>query len=86
MGIDRKTWPLLVQLGLWGVPNRTVALVFFWLSTVTVAACILGGLIWWEFFLLGAFGILAPLWYLFSIRWVDANGGWEESPRDDDEW
>ena len=62
--------PLLVRLGLWGLKTRQSALAFMWL-------CIIGAVVsvvlkYW----IGSLLLIAALWYWYSLRWVDKNGGW----------
>ena len=62
--------PLLVRLGLWGLKTRQSALAFMWL-------CIIGAVVsvvlkYW----IGSLLLSAALWYWYSLRWVDKNGGW----------
>lgn len=83
MGADRRYWPLWVQIGLWGLPRRGAAWVCFWLSVGLVAVCAALGLLDWQFLLVAALGLLAPVWYYTAIRWVDKHGGWERKIADE---
>ena len=73
--VDRNQWPFLVQLGLLGLPTRTSAWVFIWLSIAIAAGCLIYGFfnpIWF----LGVGMVFAALWYYLAIRWVDQNSRW----------
>ena len=67
--------PLWVKLGLWGLPNRVSAWVFFWLSLALAAGCVAYGFRDGRFFL-GGLLVFAALWYYLSIKWVDQHGSW----------
>ena len=67
MKVDRSTWPLMVRLGLWGLPSRGVAWGFFWLALAIAAGCIAYGFINPLFFI-GGIMVFAALWYYLSIR------------------
>lgn len=75
MGVDRDSWPVMVRLGLWGLPTRASAWVFFWLALVMAAGCVAYGFVNPLGFL-GALFVLAALWYYRSIRWVDQHSTW----------
>jgi hypothetical protein len=75
MDVDRGTWPLMVRIGLWGLPSRGAAWCFFWLSVALGGACIAYGLVDRRFFV-GGFLVFAALWYYLSIRWVDRHSSW----------
>ena len=75
MGVDRSRWPLMVRLGLWGIPSRGTAWADFGLSLVLAIGCVVYGLIDRRFFFGGLF-VFAALWYYLSIRWVDQHGSW----------
>ncbi|HHM12898.1 MAG TPA: hypothetical protein ENJ16_05045 [Planctomycetaceae bacterium] len=75
MSGDRSTWPLMVRLGLWGVRSRKSAWAFFWLSVAIAIACVAYGFVNPRFFA-GGVMLLAAVWYLLAIRWVDTNGEW----------
>lgn len=75
VNLDRSTWPIMVRLGLWGIPNRGIAWAFVWVSI----ACAVGGVAVGFFHplgFLGLFMLFAALWYYLSIRWVDQHGSW----------
>lgn len=63
--------PLLVQLGLWGLPNRAWALGFMWLCGGLAAISLVFR------FWAGTPVMLAALWYWYSIRWVDNHDSWK---------
>lgn len=75
VNLERSTWPIMVRIGLWGVPTRRGAWIFFWLS---IAGALGGGVVGF----LHPIGFLAlillfsALWYYLCIRWVDQHGGW----------
>lgn len=69
---DRPAW---VKLALWGLPNRTAAVGFLWLSVALSAGCVAYGFVDRRYFI-GAFMIIAALWYYLAIRWVDRQGHW----------
>ena len=75
MSVDRSTWPLMVRLGLWGLPNRLSAWLFFWLSIALAVGCVAYGFVNPLFFA-GSLVILAAWWYYLAIQWVDQNGNW----------
>ncbi|MDB5306989.1 MAG: hypothetical protein JWO38_1191 [Gemmataceae bacterium] len=75
MGVDRGKWPLVMQLGLWGLPTRGAAWGFFWLSVVIALACVGMGFVN-PFFFVGGLTATAALWYYLAIRWVDRNSRW----------
>jgi hypothetical protein len=75
MGIDRNSWPLLVQLALWGLPSRRAAWAFCWLSIALAVVCVAYGFIDQRFFI-GGILAFAALWYYLAIRWVDQNSTW----------
>ncbi len=77
MGVDRGNWPILVRVGLWGLPNRATAWAFFWLSLVVTACCVAYGFIN-PFGFIGGLLVFAALWYYLSIRWVDRHSHWAE--------
>jgi len=64
--VDRSKWPMMVQLGLWGLRSRAAARGVFWLCLAMAAGC--------------PPMVLAALWIHLSIRWVDHHGGWEVTP------
>jgi len=63
--------PALVKLGLFGVKTRRSALTYMWVCVAfTVAALVFQRWV-------ASVGLLvAALWYLYSIRWVDKNNQW----------
>lgn len=73
--VDRRSWPPLVRLGLWGLPNRASAWAFFWLSMILAAGCIAYGFVHPLFFT-GGLLVLAALWYYLAIRWVEQHSRW----------
>lgn len=75
MPADRSRWPLMVRLGLSGIPNRGAAWGFCALSVAAALACIAYGFIN-RWFFAGALLLLAALWYALAIRWVDRHGQW----------
>ncbi len=75
MGVDRSTWPVMVRLGLWGLPTRGAAWAFFWLSIAIAVGCVAYGFVDWRFFI-GGIMVFAALWYYLSIRWVDQHSTW----------
>jgi len=75
MSADRKTWPMMVRVGLWGLPNRQAACFFIFLALVCAAACVAYGLVDPRWFAGGLF-VFAALWYYLAIRWVDQHDGW----------
>jgi len=76
MGVNRSKWPALVQVGLWGLPNRASAWFFCWLSIALAVASIPAGMLVHPICFAGALLVFAALWYYLSIRWVDQNGSW----------
>jgi hypothetical protein len=75
VNIDRDQWPLMVQVGLLGLPNRGAAWACFWLSIALAVGFIAIGFVNWPYFF-GGLCILPGLWYYLSIRWVDQNSSW----------
>ena len=75
MGVDRKSWPVMVRLGLWSLPTRASAWAFFWLALAIAAASVAYGLVNPLGFL-GGLMVFAALWYYLSIRWADRHGVW----------
>ena len=69
--------PMWVELGLWGISSRAVALAFMWFSYLVAIAGIAYGFHDPVFFAAAAF-ILAGLWYRSCIRWMDAHDAWTE--------
>ena len=75
MSVDRSKWPMMVRLGLWGLPNRFAAWAFFWLSLAIAAGCVAYGFVNPLAFIGGQM-VFAALWYYLSIRWVDLHSSW----------
>lgn len=75
MAVDRGKWPVLVRVGLWGLPSRGSAWAFFWLSIALAAICVAYGFVNPPAFA-GGLLVFAALWYFLSIRWVDQNSDW----------
>jgi hypothetical protein len=75
MGVDRSTWPVMVRLGLWGLPTRGAAWAFFWLSIAIAVGFVAYGLVDRRFFA-GGIMVFAALWYYLCIRWVDHHSTW----------
>ena len=75
MAVDRGKWPVLVRVGLWGSPNRSVAWVYLWISVALAVGCVAYGFVNPRAFFGGLF-VLAALWYFLSIRWVDQYSRW----------
>ena len=75
--VDRPWW---VKFALWGLPNRTAALVSLWFLVAVAAGCVAFGFrdIRFSF---GAVALLLAFWYLRAIRWVDGHGGWPTKAR-----
>jgi hypothetical protein len=75
MNVDRSSWPILVRIGLWGLPNPVSAWACFWLSILLALASVAYGFVDPRFFL-GGIMVIAALWYYLSIRWVNRHGAW----------
>ena len=75
MSVDRSKWPMLVRLGLWGLPNRASAWAFSWVSLAIAAGCVGYGFVNGLGFI-GGLLVFAALWYYLSIRWVDEHSSW----------
>ena len=73
--IKQATRPFWVKATLWGLPNRTAALVFVWFCVALATAFVLLGFRDRRFSW-GAVWLIPALGYLRAIRWVDNNGGW----------
>jgi hypothetical protein len=67
--------PRWVRLGLWGVASRRAAMIYFWLSLLTAAGCMLAGM-FDPRFIVGVPLIFAASWYWACIRWVDLHDDW----------
>lgn len=76
MSVDRSAWPVMVRLGLWGLPSRRAARGFFWLAVAIAVGCIAYGFLDRRSFFIGGFAVFAALWYYLSIRWVDRHSAW----------
>ena len=74
-GKQRIQRPLWVRVGLWGLPNRISAWVFFWLSIGIAVGCTAYGFVDPPFFA-GGLLVFAAWWYYASIRWADEHEGW----------
>ncbi len=85
MSVDRSKWPVLVQLGLWGLPGRGWAWAFFWLCMAMAIASIPLGFLLHPVCFFGILMAFASVWYYLSIRWVDENSQWDSNRRDE-EW
>ena len=75
----RMARPFWVKLGLWGLPGRRSAWLFFWISMALAAFSVVYGFQDPRWFL-GTMMLFAALWYWGSIRWVDHHDSW--SPAD----
>ncbi len=83
---ERSGWPIMVQLGLLGIPSRGMAWAFFWFSFALAIVCIGLGFVDWRLFLGGGF-VFAALWYYLAIRWVDRHGAWDvQREKDAADW
>lgn len=70
--------PGWVKLGLWGVPDRTLAWVYCGVALLLAAASpVLAHVTGNEWFYLGCGFALSAAWYAAAINWVDRNGSWE---------
>ncbi|MCS7045984.1 MAG: hypothetical protein NZO58_06480 [Gemmataceae bacterium] len=76
MKADRSTWPLLVWIGLWGLPTRRWAWLFVWLSLGLSAGSVALGF-FHPLAFVGALFVIAALWYYLAIRWVDKHSSWD---------
>lgn len=75
MVVDRSKWPPLVRIGLWGLPNKSIAWFFAIASLFLALVCLVLGLFYPAFFL-GLPLVFAALWYYLAIRWVDQHSHW----------
>ncbi|XAM00314.1 hypothetical protein OT109_02780 [Phycisphaeraceae bacterium D3-23] len=72
---EKTDRPLWVQVGLWGLPNRLSAWLFFWLSM----ALVVGGLVLafiQPLCLVSVLFAFSAWWYWACIRWVDQHQDW----------
>jgi hypothetical protein len=76
MAVDRSNWPVMVRIGLWGLPSRGSAWAFVGLSFFLAIGCFVYGFVDFRFFY-GSILVVAALWYYLSIRWVDNNSSWQ---------
>jgi hypothetical protein len=67
--------PFWVQVALWGIPNRNVAWLCFWLSFILTVAFISYGFVYPPFFAGGLF-LFGALGYYLAIRWMDQHHRW----------
>lgn len=67
--------PIMVKLGLWGLPNAGSAWFCFFLSVALAIACTIYGFVDPIFFI-GAGFLLSAWWYFAAIQWVNRHGGW----------
>jgi hypothetical protein len=73
----RAHQPWWVKLGLWGLPSRRSAWLYFWLCVVVAgASAVLGFRNRWCF--LGTPLLVSAYAYWATIRWVDRHGGWSQ--------
>ena len=71
----RRNYPLWVQFGLWGSPNRTTVWIWFWVAVgLALGSAVYG--FWNPRFFYGLLFLLSALMYWVTIRWVDRNGQW----------
>jgi hypothetical protein len=75
MAFNRRNWPVMVRLGLWGLGTRMSAWTFFWGSLAIAAGCFVYGFVNPLAFS-GVLFVFASLWYYLSIRWVDQHRMW----------
>jgi len=68
--------PWWVRLGLWKVPDRRGAWVWFWLSVVSAASCVVIGFFKPVFFILAGSAALVAFLYRAAISWVDRYDQW----------
>lgn len=69
-----KGMPSWVYWALWGINSRKTAMRFFNVSLVFSVLVGLLGIIVKDWFLMSI--VFMPLWYWFSVNWVDKNGQW----------
>lgn len=75
MSVDRRKWPSMVRIGLWGVRNRAMAWAFAGGSVLLAIVCFALSSKDPRFFGGVAF-LFAALWYYLAIRWVDRHDQW----------
>jgi hypothetical protein len=75
-GTDELPRPLWVHLGLWGLPNRGSAWVFFWICTAFASISVARGFSDPRWFW-GAGMYFAAHWYRAAIHWVDLHSSWD---------
>jgi hypothetical protein len=71
-------WPWWVIVGLWKIPNRQVAWLFFWISLLLA---VVPGLVFglFENYLFYTATFIAPaFWYWMCIRWADEHDVWDQ--------
>jgi hypothetical protein len=72
----RVAKPWWVELGLWGVPYRILALIFFWFSLLLVVLSGVMIFVVHPLCVLGGGFLFAALWYYLCIQWMDENEQW----------
>ena len=71
--VKRPWW---VRFTLSGLPNRTSAMAFVWISLALALAAAFYGRRDPRFPPLAALMVAAAVGYVLAIRWVDTHGGW----------
>jgi len=67
--------PRWVQWAVWGIENRTVVWMMFWVTAALPVAWVIWGFTERRFFAgIALFG--AALWYVLAIKWMDAHDQW----------
>src|SRR5437660_1381348 len=66
--------PLLVELGVWGIKTRAIALALIW---ICIGIAIISAI---RHFWIGLGMLLAAAWYWYAMRWMDQHGGWKSVP------
>ena len=80
--VDRRHWPAVVRIGLWGLHSRREAWTFVWFASAGVVGCAFMGFVDPRFYIGAVAMSFAAMWYWLSLRWVDRNSRWsEKSPR-----
>jgi hypothetical protein len=71
--------PAWVEIGLWGIKSRGLAWAFVWISVALAVFPSVIGIMRGDmrFTICGLF-LLAALWYVLCIQWMDEHGGWSE--------